>query len=327
MSNQIGFSGDGMSNCNSETQCNPDLEYITRPTVRVVGHTGYCDIRVPMWDTIGCEDDNIVRMYNKGQCTCLDGEYWFAKHDKVVSKPGTSDADWEGPYTKCELLKPTTTHTDVFISDMKIDGNTLTITRSDGTTYTDTITHPAQSAPVKVDGCSVTKAGDGTLSAYEDILVTPDERFKSVIYYSDAQPDMQLNTFPNWVTTKDEKVLVTDHPKYSACDNAVIIEVESQSELHIEDGVATEGVLGHRVQSKTTTTGGGIERITKAGHNSYEGRYNTGLQTIVVPIDADGTISVKHEYRTKRVDQFPADKVHTFTGGFVKIVGFTRVRT
>lgn len=108
MSNNVGFNtGANNNTCNlKDDGCSSDLQYIVEPTVKVTGHTGHCDIKVPMWDTIGCETDNIVRVYNKGECSCLDGEYWFATKDTVVTKPVAGSTDWEGGYSQCELLRP-----------------------------------------------------------------------------------------------------------------------------------------------------------------------------------------------------------------------------
>lgn len=110
MANNIGFQSLLSQNyCGTEGDeyCgHDDLDQTAKSTVRVSGHTGYCDIKVPAWDTVGCEEDNIVRVYAKGECTCLDGKYWFAKNDTTVTKPSEGSADWEGGFDKCELLRP-----------------------------------------------------------------------------------------------------------------------------------------------------------------------------------------------------------------------------
>lgn len=132
MSNQIGFNSGSSCNGAGGDYCLPELDYTVKPTVRVTGKTGYCEIKVQMWDTIGCEEDNIVRVYNEGDCVCLDGKYYFSKIDKNLDKPGVDTTTWSEGYSQCDLLNPLL---DKYISDASISGRTITITRSDGETF------------------------------------------------------------------------------------------------------------------------------------------------------------------------------------------------
>ena len=205
-------------------------------TVKVVGKTGVCDIVVPMWDTIGCAEDNIVRLFDKGDCVCFEGLYYFSKKDENVSKP-TNTENWTKGYTRCELLKPLdgealcelisafekpaekvgtkdlvlvssadgcslkalSPHSivtsddnsvtvvaktgedgaitydlkvvhpdDVKVTDLAISGNDITITLSDGTSFTKTITHPAGTTDVKLTDATIDTTANTITYTFSD---------------------------------------------------------------------------------------------------------------------------------------------------------------
>jgi len=114
MSNQVGFGGG--TSCATQTintgdACNASQEDKTKlpGSTRVVGKTGEKFITVQIWDTIGCADDNIVRMYNKDQCVYKDGLYYWSITDGNITEPG-SDL-WTTGITGCEMLKPSNSST------------------------------------------------------------------------------------------------------------------------------------------------------------------------------------------------------------------------
>ena len=96
-------------------------------------------IDVDIWDDPGCEGDNVVRLYNTGECVFHDGYFYFSLEDMNVDKPPT--AKWSEPYTKCEMLKPSTPHPDFVDTDTTfvITANAagdIVLTGSDGSVST-----------------------------------------------------------------------------------------------------------------------------------------------------------------------------------------------
>lgn len=109
---QLGFNS--KSTCGGTTSTTPEgVEYVD-PTcdpvtevedkLRVVGKKAVMHITVDVWDTIGCDGDNIVRMYNEGDCVYTDGLYYWSTEDNNVDTPPSSK--WTDGYTKCEMLHP-----------------------------------------------------------------------------------------------------------------------------------------------------------------------------------------------------------------------------
>ena len=117
---QVGFgnSTGGCSSCgggSSTPSTGSGIQYVDQncpngncPEVvdklHVVGKKAIIDITVDVWDTIGCETDNIVRMYNTDDCVYSDGLFYWSLVDKNIDKPPSPK--WSRGYTKCEMLKP-----------------------------------------------------------------------------------------------------------------------------------------------------------------------------------------------------------------------------
>jgi hypothetical protein len=117
---QVGFgnSTGGCSSCggsSSTSTTGSGVQYVDQncpngncPEVvdklHVVGKKAIIDITVDVWDTIGCETDNIVRMYNTDDCVYSDGLFYWSLVDKNIDKPPSPR--WSAGYTKCKMLKP-----------------------------------------------------------------------------------------------------------------------------------------------------------------------------------------------------------------------------
>jgi len=108
MSNQVGFGGG--TSCATQLidtgdVCDTSQEDKTRlpGTTKVSGKTGEKFLTVQIWDTIGCDDDNIVRLYNKNQCVYKDGRYYWSLEDNNVTEPGSDK--WSTGRNTCEVLK------------------------------------------------------------------------------------------------------------------------------------------------------------------------------------------------------------------------------
>lgn len=114
---QIGFNNGGCTSCSggsttAEGVVYKDVNCGTQTTavedkLRVVGKQGVIAITVDVWDTVGCDSDNIVRVYSYGQCVYSDGLFYFSIADMNITKPPSSK--WSRGYTKCELLNPSNT--------------------------------------------------------------------------------------------------------------------------------------------------------------------------------------------------------------------------
>ena len=109
MSNQVGFGGG--TSCatqiiDTENACDISQEDKTKlpGSTRVTGKTGEKFLTVQIWDTVGCAEDNIVRIYNEGQCVYKDGRFYWSKEDLNVTEPGSDK--WTAGKTSCEVLKP-----------------------------------------------------------------------------------------------------------------------------------------------------------------------------------------------------------------------------
>lgn len=63
------------------------------------------DLTVDIWDDPGCDGDNVVRVFNEGECTYKDGYFYWSLEDLNVEMPPS--AKWSEPSTKCEMLQPT----------------------------------------------------------------------------------------------------------------------------------------------------------------------------------------------------------------------------
>lgn len=113
---QIGFgnSSSGCSDCGGGS-ANSGVHYVEQncdkgdcnevvDKLRVVGKKAIIELAVDVWDTIGCETDNIVRMYNTNDCVYSDGLFYWSLEDKNIDKPPSPK--WTRGYTKCEMLKP-----------------------------------------------------------------------------------------------------------------------------------------------------------------------------------------------------------------------------
>ena len=117
---QVGFgnSTGGCTNCGGSTTTstnNPSIQYVDQncsngdcgevvDKLHVVGKKAVVEITVDVWDTIGCETDNIVRMYNTDDCVYVDGLYYWSLEDRNIDKPPSPR--WSKGYTKCAMLKP-----------------------------------------------------------------------------------------------------------------------------------------------------------------------------------------------------------------------------
>jgi len=117
---QVGFgnSTGGCSSCGGSTSTSTTgtgVQYVEQncangncPEVvdklHVVGKKAIIEISVDVWDTIGCDTDNIVRVYNKDDCVYSDGLFYWSLVDKNIDKPPSPR--WSVGYTKCKMLKP-----------------------------------------------------------------------------------------------------------------------------------------------------------------------------------------------------------------------------
>lgn len=110
---QLGF-GTNSASCGGTPSTTPEgVEYVD-PTcdvvtqvedkLRVVGKKAVMHITVDVWDTIGCDGDNIVRMYNEGDCVYKDGLYYWSTQNSNVDTPPS--AKWTDGKTKCDMLRP-----------------------------------------------------------------------------------------------------------------------------------------------------------------------------------------------------------------------------
>lgn len=72
-------------------------------TTQVAGKTGEKFVTVQVWDTVGCETDNIVRVYNKDECVFFEGKLYWSLENTNVTKPGTDK--WSKGRTICSALK------------------------------------------------------------------------------------------------------------------------------------------------------------------------------------------------------------------------------
>ena len=77
---------------------------VVKDKLQVVGKQAVIHITVDVWDTIGCADDNIVRVYKKGKCVYKDGLFYWSLEDGNVDAPPS--AKWTRGYEDCELLNP-----------------------------------------------------------------------------------------------------------------------------------------------------------------------------------------------------------------------------
>lgn len=105
--NQVGFQGI-TSNLSAvpggEVGCTNDNVPTQLPsTTRVVGESGRQFLTTPVWDSVGCGTDNIVRVYNVNQCVYHNGLYYWSQRDGNISEPGVGEG-WTDGKTICEVL-------------------------------------------------------------------------------------------------------------------------------------------------------------------------------------------------------------------------------
>mgnify|MGYP003505576875 FL=1 len=76
--------------------------------LKVVGKKAVQQLQFDIWDTIGCADDNIVRVYNKGQCVVENCKIYKPLADNTIDQPSVGvtkvPPTWEGGVTLCEAL-------------------------------------------------------------------------------------------------------------------------------------------------------------------------------------------------------------------------------
>lgn len=77
--------------------------------LKVVGKQAIQQMQLPIWDSIGCAEDNIVRVYHKDQCVVQGCLIYSSNTDSNIDEPkaGAAKAEptWDGGYTLCEVYK------------------------------------------------------------------------------------------------------------------------------------------------------------------------------------------------------------------------------
>ena len=108
-SKQVGFSGllSDLDCKVDDKSCEGDLVIPTEisSTTHVVGKSGMKILTLSVWDTVGCRDDNIVRVYNKDQCVYHNDRIYWSLEDDNITEPGSSK--WTTGVTLCQALKGT----------------------------------------------------------------------------------------------------------------------------------------------------------------------------------------------------------------------------
>lgn len=112
MASQTGFG----SSCGTSSNSPTGIEYVDQncgdgntevvDKLRVVGKKAVIHLTVDVWDSIGCEDDNIVRMFDQGDCIYKDGLFYWSLEDMNIDTPPS--AKWSEGISKCEMLQPGT---------------------------------------------------------------------------------------------------------------------------------------------------------------------------------------------------------------------------
>ena len=89
--------------CSEQENCTPS------DRLKVVGKQAIQQMQLPVWDSIGCLEDNIVRVYNKDQCVVQECLIYSSNEDKNIDEPKAGSArvppTWDGGYTLCEVYK------------------------------------------------------------------------------------------------------------------------------------------------------------------------------------------------------------------------------
>lgn len=90
-------------NCATET-CPPVVDKL-----KIVGKQAIQQMQLPVWDSIGCKEDNIVRVYNKNQCVVQDCLIYSSEVDSNIDEPKVGAAKvpptYKGGFTLCEVYK------------------------------------------------------------------------------------------------------------------------------------------------------------------------------------------------------------------------------
>lgn len=82
------------------------------PTVdklKVVGKQAIQQMQLPVWDSIGCKEDNIVRVYDKDQCVVQDCLIYSSEVSSNIDEPKVGAAKavptYKGGFTLCQVYK------------------------------------------------------------------------------------------------------------------------------------------------------------------------------------------------------------------------------
>lgn len=89
--------------CGGVDDCTPTEK------LKVVGKQAIQQMQLPVWDSIGCKGDNIVRVYNKDQCVVQECLIYSSNVDMNIDEPKVGSTKtpptWDGGYTLCQVYK------------------------------------------------------------------------------------------------------------------------------------------------------------------------------------------------------------------------------
>lgn len=296
--NQIGFISGADCNVTAEDTTGCAVNRVRtqiHSTTKVVGQTGQQFVTVQVWDEVGCDEDNIVRMFNKDQCVFKDGLYYWSKEDGNITVPG--DAKWTDGVTACEMLKPMDDivipqDTNTFVTIEKTATSTI-FTDTEGNTFE--ITDHPDVADVCVD-VAVDEDPTNALSVYKSI-------------------DNPANA-TNWTSydTGNISLATLTAAGMKACHNRITVRVDLSS-TYSSTTAGASTFMGGVILNGVTYRQFKVKALTRsAGETGAAER----LMEFDVPVGANGLdIDFSYGATGGRADAHLAQKVKVY--GFRKV--------